>query len=477
MLTYIYEQHHTDRIISCTGENIMEEIRHIEIETAPGTIIGNCTDEYREFLGIPYAKAERFRYAVPVDSFEGKLNATSYGNACPQYRMYFPQLDNPERLFYYREFREGIDFHYNEDCLNLNIYSPAEPVNCPVMIFIHGGGFNSGCNQEEPFRGNEFAKRGIITVFINYRTGIFGYLTHEEIQNEYGRNGNFGLDDQLTAIRWVKQHIADFGGDPDNITLAGQSAGAISIQYLCLDHHNEGLFQRVLMMSGAGLFPKFALPRPAAQTQEYWLELMKRAGCADLDELRALPVKDLLTAVQELKQERNDTLYNTMPVIDGHLIKGPVDQLIKNPLKTCYMLGYTNNDMYAPVMAFIGNQFGTKNNAYIYYFDLDAPGDSNGAFHSSDLRYMFGRLSSSWRPYTVRDYEVSRQLIDYASAYAATGDPNGPFRPQWLPCSKGKTKILCFGKERTSMGTPSVLKLCSNMINKGDPKAEIKEVQ
>lgn len=455
----------------------MEEIKHIELETSLGTVAGNCTAEYREFLGVPYARAERFRYAVPVDRFEGKLHAVSYGSACPQYRMYFPQLDNPERLFYYREFREGIDFHYDEDCLNLNICTPARPEHCPVMIFIHGGGFNSGCNQEEPFRGYEFAKRGIITVFINYRTGIFGYLTHEDIQKEYGRNGNFGLDDQLTAIRWVKAHIADFGGDPDNITLAGQSAGAISIQYLCLNHANEGLFQRVVMMSGAGLFPKFALPRPASQTQEYWLEVMKKTGCSTLNEFRTLPVKELLTAVQELKQERSDTLYNTMPVIDGYLLKGPVDQLINDPLKIGYMLGYTNNDMYAPLMAFIGNQFGTKNNAYIYYFDLDGPGDDNGAFHSCDLRYMFGRLSSSWRPYTVRDYEVSRQLIDYTAAYVKTGDPDGPFRPHWQSCFKGRTKIMCFGKERTQMGRPSVLKLCSNMINKGDPKAEIKEAQ
>ena len=136
----------------------MEEIKHIELETSLGTVAGNCTGEYREFLGIPYARAERFRYAVPVDRFEGKLHAVSYGSACPQYRMYFPQLDNPERLFYYREFREGIDFHYDEDCLNLNICTPALPEHCPVMIFIHGGGFNSGCNQEEPFRGYEFAK-------------------------------------------------------------------------------------------------------------------------------------------------------------------------------------------------------------------------------------------------------------------------------------------------------------------------------
>ena len=344
------------------------------------------------------------------------IDATSFGNSCPQYRQFFPQLDNPERLFYHKEFRKGLSFSYDEDCLNLNIFTPLNAENCPVAVFLHGGGFNSGSNQEEPFRGYELAKRGIITVFVNYRVGVFGYLTHEEIQKEYGRDGNFGLDDQLTALKWIKAHIADFGGDPDNITLAGQSAGAISIQYLCLNQNNAGLFQKVLMMSGAGQFPKFASPKRAEDTREYWLQLMAKAGCSSLPELRRVDAAAVLSAAQEMKSERKDTLYNTMPVIDGVLLQKPVDELINDPIRTDYMIGYTNNDMYAPLMAYIGNQFGRNNDAYIYYFDMDAPGDQNGAFHSCDLRYFFGSLEQSWRPYTERDQEVSAQLMDYFAA-------------------------------------------------------------
>lgn len=450
----------------------MSEQNSIIIETAMGRICGKITDGCREFLGIPYAKAERFRYAVPIHRFEGTLDASSFGSACPQYRQFFPHLDNPERLFYHREFREGLEFHYDEDCLNLNIFAPIDAVHCPVMVFIHGGGFNSGCNQEEPFRGYEMAKRGIITVFINYRVGIFGYLTHEEIQKEYGRDGNFGLDDQLTALKWVKAHIADFGGDPDNITLAGQSAGAISIQYLCLNQNNAGLFQKVLMMSGAGQFPKFASPKRAEDTREYWLALMDYAGCRNLQELRALGIPALLAAQEHFKQERKDTTYVTMPVVDGYLITAPIDQLIQKPLTLPYMIGYTSNDLYAPLMAYIGNQFGTQNNAYLYYFDMDAPGDTNGAFHSCDLRYFFGRLTQSWRPYRRRDYEVSAQMMDYAAAFVKSGDPNGEGRPKWHPCHNGKTNILCFTKKKTSMGKPSYLKLSRNMITKGNPKAQ-----
>ena len=387
--------------------------------------------------------------------------------------MYFPQLENPERRFYHKEFREGLSFEYDEDCLNLNIYAPKQAENCPVIVFLHGGGFNSGANSEEPFRGGEFAKRGVITVFINYRVGVLGYLTHEEIKKEYGREGNFGLDDQLTAIRWVKKYIRLFGGDPENITLMGQSAGAISIQYLCLNQDLFGLFKRVIMMSGGGLFPKFALPRPAEETRPYWLELMARCGCESFEALRTLPIEKLLTAEHEMKMTRKDATYHTMPVVDGVLIPDKTDKLIGMPLPVGYMIGFTNNDMYAPVMAHIGTKFGRANGAYLYYFDLDAPGDHNAAFHSCDLRYMFGRLKESWRPYGERDFEVSRQMTDYAANFAKTGDPNGEGLPEWKPAGRRSAAALCFGPEKTAMGRPDYLKMTKNMLTKGDPKDEV----
>ncbi|MCR5795161.1 MAG: carboxylesterase family protein [Solobacterium sp.] len=449
----------------------MKENKQIEIHTPLIRVRGIETEGCRQFLGIPYARAGRFRYAQMIEEYENAIDASSFGSSCPQYRQFFPQLDNPERLFYHREFREGLSFRYEEDCLNLDIYTPADAVNCPVAVFIHGGGFNSGSNEEEPFRGYELAKRGIITVFVNYRVGIFGYLTHEEIYREYGRDGNFGLDDQRTALRWVKKFISSFGGDPDNITLFGQSAGAISIQYLCLDHGNTGLFRRVFMMSGAGLFPKFALPRKAEDTREYWLQLMEKAGCSCLEELRHLDVKNLLTAAQEMKKERKDTLYCTMPVIDGVLLKKPVGELIGDPVRTPCMISFTGSDMYAPLMAYIGCQYGRRNDAYICFFDREAPGDDNGAFHSCELRYIFGRLAQSWRPYTERDEEISRQLMDYFAAFAKTGDPNGEDRPYWQPCRNGRLRVLRITEKQTAPGRVPCLKLCLNMIRKGNPKA------
>lgn len=445
----------------------------VTIETACGRITGNETPRCREFLGVPYARAERFAYAVPVEHWDGVLDATAFGPACPQNRGVHEHLENPTRRFYKREYREGLTFRYDEDCLNLNIYTPRDAKNCPVAVFIHGGGFDSGANSESPFDGAALAERGVVTAFINYRVGVLGYLTHEEIQKKYGRDGNFGLDDALTAIRWVKRHIADFGGDGENITLLGQSAGAISIQYLCLNHENEGLFHRAAMMSGAGQFPKFALPRRAADTHEYWEQFIETAGCKTLDELRGASTQTLFDTVEKMKEKRRDAIYNTMPVVDGALLPAPVGELMRRPLSIPYLLGYTNNDMYAPLLALVGNRFARKTGAYAYYFDLDAPGDKNGAFHSSDLRYLFETLDKSWRPYGARDREAAAQLASYFANFARSGDPNGGGLPVWKPVRRGgETRVLHIAREGTAMGRrPGYAALTRNLLTKGEPKA------
>ena len=436
-------------------------------QTPLGEIRGLDNGTCLEFRGVPFGRAGRFEYAEPVTGWDGVLDATAFGPGCPQNRAVHEHLEDPVRLFYKKEYREGSEFTYSEDCLNLNIYAPYEAKGAPVILFFYGGGFDSGLNAENPFDGSGWAQRGAVAVMANYRVGPLGYLTHEEIQKKYGRDGNFGLDDQLVALRWVRAHIAAFGGDPDNVTLMGQSAGAISVQYLCLNPAHRGLFRRAVMMSGGGMFPRFALPRPAESTRDYWLQFMELSGCRTFEELKAAPLTDIFEAVERIKALRKDTIYHTMPVVDGALLPGPVDRLIESPLPVDYLIGYTNNDMYAPVMAFIGNKFGRKNGAYLYYFDLDAPGDDNRAFHSSDLRYMFGTLDRSWRPYRQRDQEASAQMMDYLVNFARTGDPNRPGLPLW---KKGKP-ALRIGPKGTNMGHVSYYKLFKNMLTKGDPKA------
>lgn len=438
----------------------------ITLETKCGIINGIEKQNCNAFLGVPYATASRFQYAVPLTQWNSPLNATSNGPACPQFRAYYPHFENSKRMFFHKEFREGLSFSYDENCLNLNIFTPKTPGKYPVIIYIHGGGFDSGCNCENPFDGESFAKLGITTVFINYRVGVLGYFCNPEIQKKYERNGNFGLDDQLTAIKWVKNNIASFGGDSENITLMGQSAGAISIQYLCCNNANQGLFQRAIMMSGGGKFPEFSLPRKPEKTYEYWTFFMQKAGVSTLDELKHLPLQKIFDTLEEFKPTRKDNTYNTMPVVDGVLIPDSISKLIKNPLKINYMLGYTNCDMYALLMGIINHQYSKKNHAYLYYFDVDAKGDNSKAFHSSDLHFMFHTLDKSWRPFTQEDYRISELMENYVANFAKTGNPNDYQNP--LPVWKNNGKALHLRpKGKIKMTRCHIFKLLHNMLTGG----------
>lgn len=450
----------------------------ITLQTKCGQINGIEKENCNAFLGVPYATAARFQYAKPITQWNSPLDATKNGPACPQFRAYYPHFENPKRKFFHKEFRQGLEFAYDENCLNLNIFTPKQITNSistedksaqskyPVIIYIHGGGFDSGCNCENPFDGEAFAKLGIITVFINYRVGVLGYFCNPEIQNQFGRNGNFGLDDQLTAIKWIKNNIEAFGGDSKNITIMGQSAGAISIQYLCCNPDNSGLFKNAVMMSGGGKFPEFSLPRQPEKTYEYWDSFMKAAGVSDFHELKNLPVEKFFDTLEKFRPTRKDNTYNTMPVVDGVLIPDSISTLIKNPLKVNYMLGYTNCDMYAPLMGIINHKYAKQTNAYLYYFDVDAKGDNSKAFHSSDLHFMFHTLEKSWRPYTEQDYKISELMEKYVANFARTGNPNDYQNP--LPKWKNNGQALHFcPNSKIKMTRCHFFKLLHNMITGG----------
>jgi para-nitrobenzyl esterase len=197
---------------------------------------------------------------------------------------------------------------------------------------------------------------------------------------------------------------------------------------------------------------------------------MNTAGVSTLEEFRQLDAKTIFTALEEVKARRKDNTYNTMPVVDGYLISAPVDQLIAHPLPVDYMIGYTNNDMFAIIMAHISHKYAKANHAYLYYFDIDAPGDdNNGAFHSSDLRYVFGTLQNSHRPYTKEDNAVSELMVDYLCHFAETGDPNHAGAPHWEPAGSQALHIVN-PVSQIKMGRPSQWKLLVNTLTKGDPK-------
>lgn len=437
------------------------------LETSLGNIKGIEEENSYVYLGIPYAKAERFRYATLVDSFgKDAFDATKPGPACIQKRCYYAHLEIPERMFYHKEFREGIEFRYSEDCLNMNIYTPKKKGRYPVMVFIHGGGFDSGANSESAFDGDIYAKNGIVSVFIQYRVGVFGYFCHEDIEKEYQHDGNFGLDDQVKALQWVKRHIQDFYGNPDDITIMGQSAGAMSIQSMLLSERCKGLFSKVIMMSGGGKFPSMATPKPVEERRKYWLEVMKACHCSTLDEMRRIEDKKIFDALEIVKPKRKDNQISTMTMVDHYYLPDTQEVLFRKKIDVPCIIGFTNNDMYTIILAHMAMKYQKKNGCYCYYFDVDAKGDNNKAFHSSDLRYVFHTLDKSWRPYDEKDDQTSLTMVTYFTNFIKTGNPNKEGLPVW---KKETGKALRFTASGIRMSKPDYFTLLRNTFL-GDPK-------
>ncbi len=435
------------------------------LKTSLGTLKGIEKENSYAFFGMPYGKANRFEYAEEVTSW-GDIDATEHGDACIQKRCYYEHLEIPERAFYHKEYREGIEFKYSEDCLRFDVYTPKKAKKCPVIVFIHGGGFDSGANSESAFSGDALASRGIVTVFIQYRVGVFGYFTHQMISEKYGHEGNFGLSDQILALSFIKKHIEEFGGDKDNITVMGQSAGAMSIQCLLYSDKCAGLFQKAVMISGAGLFPKLASPKPVEERREYWLDLMNECGAKSFEEFQVMDPKPIFDALEIVKKRRKDNQISTMTMVDHYYLPDSMDKLMKKRCDIPTIVSFTNNDMYTALLAYITTKYSSKNKAYCYYFDVNQKGDNNLAFHSSDLRYLFGTLADSWRPYDETDYKISALMMDYLANFAKRGDPNGDNLPLW---KKEKGKALIISPEGVKMGRPGKLTLLKNTFL-GDPK-------
>ena len=219
-------------------------------------------------------------------------------------------LDVPEKAFYYNEFRKGERYTYSEDCLFLNVFTPADAKagdRLPVLVYIHGGGFTGGCGHEKHFDCPIWPAKGVIGVTVNYRLGPLGFACLPELKQEAGCTGNYGLYDQLTALQWVKRNIAAFGGDPDNITLMGQSAGAMSVQQHVLSPLTEGLFHKAVMSSGGGV-SRMLSPALPEKSYDFWHAVMAQAGCLTLKQFRELPAEDLFAAWLPMTKGQNKVL-------------------------------------------------------------------------------------------------------------------------------------------------------------------------
>ena len=397
-------------------------IRDTDLGRIKGLILEDNTVQFR---GIRYATARRFAYPEPVTSFDGIYDATNFGNACPQFRTYDPEDQKDPAPFYYKEFREGAEFTYDEDCLFLNIYAPKDAKKAPVIIYIHGGAFLGGCGNENHMDGTAYASKGIIFVSINYRLGVLGFLCDRKLTKESGHSGNYGLYDQLEAIKWVYDHIENFGGDKSNITLFGQSAGAMSIQQHCFSPLTKPYIQKVYMASGGGIGKEFAGVSSVEDSYDYFERLTSLLGDSPED-FRQVPVKELIEKFQSVIDR--DLMSHCCPHIDGLIIpKDPAQSLEdKDYADVPYLLSTNSEDMAPQFLHQMSKDFCNTVNrnggrAYYFYFSRKLPGDDKGAFHSAELWYTIGSIRKCWRPMTQEDFDLSDKLVDMICQFASTG--------------------------------------------------------
>lgn len=397
------------------------------------------------YKGIPYAAApvgeNRWRKPQPVMPWEGVLSADHFSAAA------FQPAHNPEDGGYGREFFWQGDPEFSEDCLYLNIWTPQYAAGhpekkLPVTVWIHGGGYSAGWGFETEMDGEAWAMRDVILVTINYRLGVFGYLSHPELsaEDEQGVSGNYGTYDQIAALKWVRNNIAQFGGDPDHVTLMGQSAGARSVKNLATSPFSKNLICGAIIQSGAAL--------PMSGTSQEKLDsigrtIMDGIGLTSLKDMRQAKADVLFSSVNDYVFKNH--LYGTfMPHVDNVMLKDDFDTSVQkgNVADVPYLIGYTADDM-TPLdgqinrIANARDSISPQKPVFTYLFARPLPGDGKpgmkGAFHSSELWFQFGTLRRSWRPFTEADYELSERMVDYWTNFAKYGNPNNPDQAEWAP--------------------------------------------
>ena len=446
-------------VLSCLALSAQTPVLTVE----GGEVIGvpSGTPNVCIYKGIPYAAPPvgdlRWKQPQPVKPWKGIRQCDTFGAASLQ-------GDQTPGSFYWKEFYQGGAPKRSEDCLYLNVWTPAAgkpEAKLPVIFWIHGGAYMGGYGHEIEFSGDAYAKKGVILVTINYRLGMCGFLAHPLLtaENDGKGSGNYGLFDQLAALKWVKRNISAFGGNPDNITVMGQSAGAGSVQALISSPLTKELIQRAIIQSGGGLGGIISA-KSLKEAEQQGSDMWEAVGVSTLKEMRAYPAEKFQEVLMKYMQQQKSFGLPYSPCVDGELLTAPLDETARNgqELDIPYLIGYTSEDLMPEVMkkaatdwSLLLEQQGRKP-AYVYCFSRDLPGedmpsaqgafgDMKGAFHSSELWYTFGTLDKCWRPMEKADYELSERMVSYWTNFAKTGNPNGEGLPQWEPCTKANPHI------------------------------------
>ena len=414
------------------------------VTTKQGPIRGGLSSDGNTviFKGVPYAQPPvgelRFRRPQEHTPWTAPLDCTAFSPRCPQ-----AELASME--FYGKEFYDVMIPPGNEDCLYLNIWTPAdaEPgAKLPVLFWIHGGAFMHGCGTEKEFDGEGCAKKGVVLVTINYRVNVFGFFAHPDLEREnpQGVSGNYGILDQIFALKWVRENIAAFGGDPDKITLAGQSAGCMSVQAIISSPLAQGMVRGAILQSGGGIQALHETPGKELAWQ-ISQELMAHLGVSTVEQLRQLPAETLCEGAYAVR-EKEGALLSWCPHVDGWLLPDTTDRLAQRGEihNISYMIGSTGDDIGGQALLqeagarWCENQLKLgRKPCYFYLFNRKLPGDDAGAFHSSELWYEFETLDRCWRPWEDCDRQLAKAVSGYWTNFVKTGDPNGEGLPRWEP--------------------------------------------
>ncbi|MDQ7732387.1 carboxylesterase family protein [Halomonas sp. SpR1] len=462
-------------------------------------LTGSVQNGVVSYLGIPYAQPPsgewRWRAPRPLPMGEPVRNLGHFGPSCaqPYIEAMADQNVDPEKT--------------SEDCLYLNVWAPEDASDqpYPVMVWLHGGGFRIGGTGLELYNGEQLAREGVVVVTLNYRLGRLGFFAHPALQQEDEATGNFGLLDQIQALRFVRKHIGTLGGDPGNITLFGESAGGASVLYLMAAKQARGLFDKAIVQSGAIDMPELS----RAEMAELASVFADNAGVAEAsaEQLRALPLETVLATLPQGKTD-------TMPFIDGRLIEQSVYQAFERgevapvPLligsndyeagffppgfslrvpdimgpelwrqAQAYADGYAQasgveaendgHDTYAQAAQVATDLFvtlGTRRVArahaargkptYRYEFTYVPPGERNetlGAIHTADINYVFGNNLADDADTQAMGRELRKRWV----AFAKSGKPNDDDQPTWPTYGQDDETLLHFTPQGTRMGAES----------------------
>jgi len=458
------------------------------------------------FKGIPFAAPPvgnlRWRAPRPARDWEGVFKACEFAPISMQLK---PGLD-PNNI-YAREWNIDPEIPMSEDCLYLNVWTPAKSADekLPVFVWYFGGGLQVGNTAEMEFDGERIARRGIVVVTVNYRVNVFGFLAHPELTAEAPEAPtNFGHLDQQFGTRWVKRNIAAFGGDPENITIGGQSAGGMSVAAQLVSPQNEGLFQKAILQSGFFMSPygRVAMQHSLADAEEMGREFFELLGVKTLAEARRLGAEYIRDKSVENRKfwgtvddgkfqigKYGDTILKRrwpVPILFGRT----TDEFIMQPkpetaeeframalrfgrnaerfLALCHIdEGIEAANRYSAVseievairtLCAAEDRAGLNIPKYYYLFGAAIPGwDDPGAFHSVDLWFFFETLAKCWRPFVGKHYDLARLMCNYWANFIKTGNPNGldadgSTMPDWPSYKENEPNVMFFHEDKDKLG-------------------------